>query len=106
MRSDPPLLQASRTGEGLLGWGILKQSARVVGNGTLLGGGPPSKPPGPTLDHGLVSPIGWGFSDLRKVRGEWRRWGKKCFFEDSRFKLFKRSEIFIELGETKRTNII
>ncbi len=36
----------------------------MVAKRALFGGGPPNKPPGPTLDHGLIAPIRWGFSDV------------------------------------------
>jgi hypothetical protein len=36
--------------------------------------------PGPTLDHGLVSAIGWGFSDLRKLGEKSNRRRKRGFF--------------------------
>ncbi len=72
----------------------------MVAKWTLFWDGPPSKPPGPTLDHGLVSPIGWGFSDLRNVGEKWsRRREKRSFFEDSRFKLFKRCKISLNWGK-------
>jgi hypothetical protein len=71
----------------------------VVGNGAYLGGGPPRKPPGPTLDHGLVSPIGWCFSDFRKMGEEWKRWREKMFFwKIPVSNVSKKKEIFIELG--------
>ncbi len=54
---------ASRTGEGLLGVEKVSQCAKVVAKWALFGGGPPNKPPGPTLDQGLIAPLGWGFSD-------------------------------------------
>ncbi len=51
----------------------------MVAKWALFGGGPPSKPPGPILDHGLFSPIGWGFSDLRNLGGKWNRQREKKF---------------------------
>ncbi len=52
----------------------------MVANWALFGAGPPSKPPGPTLDHGLVSPIGWGFSNLRNLGEKWNRRLEMRFF--------------------------
>jgi hypothetical protein len=65
----------------VLSWGILLQSAQVEAKWDLFGGVPPRKTPGSTLDHGLVSLIGWGFSDLRKLWGKVEpSEGKEVFF--------------------------
>ncbi len=48
----------------------------------LFGDGPPSKPPGQTLDHGLVSPIEWCFSDMRNFGGKVKpSEGKEVFWK-------------------------
>ncbi len=61
----------------------------MVGNGAVLKGGPPSKPPVPTLKHGLVSLKGWVFLFMVKCGGM-EPLGEKSPFGEFSFQIFQK----------------